>query len=183
MTEIGMSMEPPKKGIIEGLRRAFTMKGAKEQWYQDHKDVVLKYADLHNGLTDEQRAQSMAKLEADATTSAKINVGTKWAALGLTTATLGLAGGLVGSERFRNFIGTKGGKVGTWLATQGEKGYMGLTAAKFKAGELAGNAKAALIEQGDKAKDFLKSTWEKVTDKFKKKPSAPAASSIHDTDF
>ncbi len=125
MAEIGMSMEPPKKGFVEGLRRAFTVGGAKEKWYQDHKDLVLKYTDVHNGLNDEQRAQVMQQIENDATKSAKIAVGKHVGAAVLTTAVLGFGGGLVGSERFRNFVAK--GKLFNWefgkgLATLGEKG-------------------------------------------------------------
>ena len=95
MAEIGISMEPPKKGMIEGLRRAFTVGGAKEKWYQDHKDLVVKYADVHNGLNDEQRAQVMQQIESDATKSANIAVGKHVGALALTSVVVGTAGTLI----------------------------------------------------------------------------------------
>ncbi len=145
MTEIGMSMEPPKKGMVEGLRRAFTVGGAKEKWYQDHKDLVLKYADVHNGLNDQQRAQVMAQIESDATKSAKIAVGKHVSAAVLTAGLVGFGGGLVGSERFRTFVG-KGGKIGEWFANQGAKGALGLEFTKGK-----------VMEKGTVALDFLKS--------------------------
>jgi hypothetical protein len=146
MAEIGMSMEPPKKGMVEGLRRAFTLKGAKEKWYQDHKDVVLKYTDVHNGLNDEQRATVMAQIESDATKSAKIAVGKHVGALAVTVGTLGFAGGLVGSEKFRTFVG-KGGKIGEWLAGKGATGALGLEVAKGK-----------VMEKGAEALNFVKHT-------------------------
>lgn len=90
-----MSMEPPKKGFVEGLRRAFTVGGAKEKWYQDHKDLVLKYTDVHNGLNDEQRAQVMTQIENDATKSARIAVGKHVGALALTSVVVGTAGTLI----------------------------------------------------------------------------------------
>lgn len=150
MAEIGMSMESPKKGMVERLRRAFTVGGAKEKWYQDHKDLVLKYADVHNGLNDEQRATVMQQIENDATKSAKIAVGKHVGAAVLTTAVLGFGGGLVGSERFRTFVG-KGGKIGEWLATQGQKGAFGLEVAKV-----------TVKDKGEKALNFIKSIPDKT---------------------
>lgn len=156
MAEIGMSMESPKKGMVERLRRAFTVGGAKEKWYQDHKDLVLKYADVHNGLNDEQRATVMQQIENDATKSAKIAVGKHVGALVVTVGTLGFAGGLVGSERFRTFVG-KGGKIGEWLAGKGQLGAMGLEVAKGK-----------VMEKGAVALDFLKSIPDKAKDMWAK---------------
>lgn len=150
MAEIGMSMEPPKKGFVEGLRRAFTVGGAKEKWYQDHKDLVLKYADVHNGLNDEQRAQVMQQIENDATKSAKIAVGKHVGAAVLTTAVLGFGGGLVGSERFRTFV-AKGGRIGEWFARQGQRGALGLEVAKM-----------TVMDKGTEALNFLKSVPEKT---------------------
>lgn len=152
MAEIGMSMEPPKKGFVEGLRRAFTVGGAKEKWYQDHKDLVLKYTDVHNGLNDEQRAQVMQQIENDATKSAKIAVGKHVGAAVLTTAVLGFGGGLVGSERFRNFV-AKGGGIGRWFAERGAQGAQGLEVAKF-----------VVQEKGAQALDFLKSIPKRTTE-------------------
>lgn len=153
-------MEPPKKGMIEGLRRAFTVGGAKEKWYQDHKDLVLKYADVHNGLNDQQRAQVMQQIESDATKSAKIAVGKHVGALAVTVGTLGFAGGLVGSERFRTFVGK--GKLFKWefgkgLATLGEKGAVGLEVAKFTA-----------KNKGEQALNFIKSIPDKAKDMWAK---------------
>lgn len=172
MAEIGMSMEPPKKGIKEGLRRAFTVSGAKEKWYQDHKDMVLKYADVHNGLNDEQRATVMQQIENDATRSANIAVGKHVGAAVLTTAVVGFGGGLVGSERFRNFVAK--GKLFNWefgkgLASLGEKGALGLDVAKF-----------TVKEKGTQARDFLKSIPNRATEwwgriRAPKVPVAPAA--------
>ena len=66
-------------------------------------------------------------------------------ALAVTVGTLGFAGGLVGSERFRNWIG-KGGKIGEGFANQGTRGAYGLELAKGK-----------VMEKGTVALDFLKS--------------------------
>lgn len=150
MAEIGMSMEPPKKGIKEGLRRAFTVSGAKEKWYQDHKEMVAKYADVHNGLTDEQRQAVISQIESDATKSARIAVGKRVGALATATAVVGFAGGLVGSEKFRTII-AKGGPIGKWLADQGTMGAFGLEVAK-----------GAVKEKGAQALTFIKSIPEKA---------------------
>ncbi len=119
MAEIGVPMEPPKKGFMEGMRRAFTMKGAKEQWYQDHAELVKKYADVNNGLSEEQRAQVMQKIDDDATKSARLNVVGKWGALAVTGVTLGAGGALIGSEKARRLAFDKLGKPGKFLAVKG----------------------------------------------------------------
>lgn len=150
MPETTMSMEPPKKGLKEGLRRAFTVSGAKEKWYQDHKEMVAKYADVHNGLTDEQRSAVMSQIESDATKSAKIAVGKRVGALATVTAVAGFAGGLVGSEKFRAVV-SKGGPIGKWLAERGQMGAFGLEVAK-----------GAAMEKGGQALTFIKSIPEKA---------------------
>lgn len=124
-----MSMEPPKKGFVESVRKAFTLKGAKEKWYQDHADIVKKYADVNNGLNDEQRAQVLAKIDQDASKAALWKVGKNYGAVALTVVTLGGAGTLIAKPDFaQRFADAKfkvpfskdktfgTGKVGEWVA-------------------------------------------------------------------
>lgn len=165
MSEIGMSMEPPKKGLVEGLRKSFTVGGAKEQWYRDHAELVKKYADVNNGLSDEQRQQVMAKIDADATKSAWINVGTKWGATALGAGLLTGGGFLVGSEKFQDALMKKGGKwakVGEWGAARGMQ---------------LNDLKAQSMVRGEQALTFLKGIPDRAkawAGKFKK-PATVAA--------
>lgn len=173
MAEIGIPMEQPKTGFAEGLRRAFTVKGAKEQWYQNHKELVMQYADVHNGLTEEQRTQAMAQIEADATKSAQRGVAVRVGATALTAATVAFGGGLIGSEKFRNWVGK--GAIGKWkfgesLAGLGQKGANGLEMGKTKGQELGGQALDFLKSIPDKAKDL----WAKIR-KPKQAPFPPPA--------
>jgi|GEM_PF-764797 hypothetical protein len=146
MSETAMNMEPPKKGLKEGLRRAFTVSGAKEKWYQDHKEMVAKYADVHNGLTDEQRSAVMAQIESDATKSAKIAVGKRTGALALTSAVVGTAGLLIAkpdlARRFMEWtpkiLGNElsTGKVGKAVFTGADKAHSFLAEVWTRAGSL-----------------------------------------------
>ena len=147
MAEIGMSPEAAKIGLKQKVVEAFTPKGAKEKWYREHAEVVKKYADVSNGLSDEQRAQVMAKIDDDATKSANINVVGKWGAVALTTAALGVSGGLIKSETFRNWVAK--GHLGKWQFGEGLKN-LGLGGEKN-----LGIAKDKIIALGRQAKDGL----------------------------
>lgn len=161
MAEGGMNPEVQKIGLKQRVVEAFTPKGAKEKWYRDHADVVKKYADVANTMTEEQRAQVMDQIDDRASKDANLAVLGKWGAVALTTATLGVGGGLIKSETFRNWVGKAHiGKleVGKPFQKFGEKG----------------------AEMGEKALDFLKSIPDRANrlkDRvFKKAPSAaPAA--------
>lgn len=154
MSETGMSMEPPKKGIKEGLRRAFTVSGAKEKWYQDHKEMVAKYADVHNGLTDEQRSAVMSQIESDATKSAKIAVGKRAGALALTSAVVGTAGLLIAKpDLARRFMEWTPKVLGKELSTGkvGEVVFAGADKAHTFLGDVwtkAGSLKDAALARG-----------------------------------
>ena len=163
MSEIGMSMEPPKKGFIESVRKAFTLKGAKEKWYQDHADIVKKYADVNNGLNDEQRAQVLAKIDQDASKAALWKVGKNYGAVALTVVTLGGAGTLIARPDFaQRFADAKfkvpfskdktfgTGKIGEWVAEGSWTAHDKLTEVWEKAVQLKDQAGEAIGRIGKK---------------------------------
>lgn len=166
MAEVG---EMPKPSLKERVREAFTKQGAKEKWYRDHKEVVKQYTDVNNGLSDEQRAQAITQIEADATKSAKINVGGHWVALAAGTATLALGAvgiakpELVVTAMDKLHLGDK--KVGKAVITAAEKSHDFLAHLPGNAKDLANKAK---VEAG-KAVNSAKAAWES----FRKKPPKP----------
>lgn len=163
MAEIGMSMEPPKKGFVEGVRKAFTLGGAKEQWYQDHAELVKKYADVNNGLSDEQRAQVMQKIDADASKAAGWNIARNYGATALVLTGLGTAGTLIARPDFaKRFAEAKfkvpfskdktfgTGKLGEKVFQGADWAHDGLAKVWTKAGELKTKAGEALKRVGNK---------------------------------
>lgn len=81
-------MEVPKQNLAGKLREIFTPQGQKEKWLRNHQELVSQYADVNNGLTEEQRAQAMKSIEDKATKDAKWAVAGHWGALALSVATI-----------------------------------------------------------------------------------------------
>jgi hypothetical protein len=141
MAEAGMEM--PKIGIKQRVVEAFTPRGAKEKWYRDHAETIKKYADVHNGLTDEQRQQKMADIEEQATKSANVNVLKNVGATAVVTAVLATTGALIKNpdlaKRFADWSAGKKfgvGKVGELVHKGAQGSHDFLVKVWTKAGEL-----------------------------------------------
>lgn len=88
MAEGGMSPEVQKIGFGQRMKEFFTRQGATEKLLRN-SEAYKKYADVNNGLTDEQRAQALTQLEAAASDMARVQVRNRWGAtaVGLAVAT------------------------------------------------------------------------------------------------
>lgn len=174
MSEIGM--EAPKIGIGQRIKETFSGNAAKEAWYRKNAELVKKYTDVNNGLSDEQRAQAVAQIEADATKSADSSVRGHWLALAATTATLAVAtvavvkpelAGRLADTLSKSKIGSKL-KLDT--AARGvEKGAFAahnfLKDLPINAKDLAGKARNFAVEKGTAVFEAVK--------KIGKKPGTP----------
>jgi hypothetical protein len=154
MAETGS--EIPKITAKDRIREAFTPKGAKEKWYRDHKEAVDQYLRVDNGLTDEQRAQAITQIEADATKSARIALGKHWGALALGTATLaGIGLGIAKPELVKKTIGKIPLGIGDKISLGADKAHTFVRQIPQAAQILSIQAKERIVGGALKAKDLV----------------------------
>lgn len=156
MAEMAMNMEARKGGAGQRIKELFNTRYAKEKWLADRQEMIKKYADVNNGLSDEQRVQVMTQIENDATNAAKIQVRNHWLALVGSTAVLAAATvGVAKPEWVEAFAGKlkdvniKGrnfglGKVGEGLSHAANTSHDFLADMWSKAGTLKEKAFAKL---------------------------------------
>ncbi len=164
MSEMGPEA---KIGFIQRVKESFSPRAAKEKWYREHMETVKKYEDVQNGLTDQQRAEAMAKLEAEATKSARINVGKNWGALALASATVGggvlavIKPGVVDDLAAKlKKVDIKGhnfglGKAGEALSTAANKSHDFVWDIPGKAAELSQAARDQLVRSGQAVREAV----------------------------
>lgn len=173
-----MGMEAPKITLGQRVKEAFTTGGAREKWYRDHKELVSKYADISNGLSDEQRAQAMAQIESDAAKSAKINVAGHWGGLAAVTGTIAVGTALLIKPELAGKVADQLKKINIKGHNFGlERGARAVESGALRAQDflkhLPTNAKDLAVRAGEGIKTGASRAKDAVAGIFKKKPPVP----------
>lgn len=189
-------MEVPKQNLAGKLREIFTPQGQKEKWLRNHQELVSQYADVNNGLTEEQRAQAMKSIEDKATKDSRWAVAGHWGALVTGLALLAGVGygiknpdvllkiGDIKLGRGENPFTIKTSKIGTGANFLAQHAHDFIGGIHGRAADLAANFRdrgaAAVDTVREGMADFsakVKERSEQIQDALKNRKSPPPATS------